>query len=80
MKSVYWFILFLSLPVLVGFDFTKHSIPTSEILSGGPPKDGIPAIMEPKFIPADQASFLNKNDRVLGLMINGEAKPIRLKS
>ena len=25
-------------------DFSKHNVPYSEILSGGPPKDGIPAI------------------------------------
>ena len=36
-------------------DFSKHSIPYSEILSGGPPKDGIPAIDEPKFIGVDEA-------------------------
>ena len=36
-------------------DFSKHSVPYSEILSGGPPKDGIPAIDEPKFIGVDEA-------------------------
>jgi hypothetical protein len=30
-------------------DFSKHSVPYSEILSGGPPKDGIPSIDAPKF-------------------------------
>ena len=30
-------------------DFSKHSVPYSEILSGGPPKDGIPSINAPKF-------------------------------
>lgn len=28
-------------------DFSKHSVPYSEILSGGPPKDGIPSIDSP---------------------------------
>ncbi len=28
----------------------KHSVPLDEILSGGPPKDGIPPIDDPKFI------------------------------
>ncbi len=36
-------------------DFSKHSVPYSEILSGGPPKDGIPAIDEPKFVSIDEA-------------------------
>jgi hypothetical protein len=31
-------------------DFSRHTIPYSEILSGGPPKDGIPAIDNPQFI------------------------------
>lgn len=30
-------------------DFSRHTIPFSEILSGGPPKDGIPAIDSPQF-------------------------------
>jgi len=30
---------------LSGFDFAQHSIPTEQILSGGPRKDGIPAIL-----------------------------------
>lgn len=38
-------------------DFSKHSVPFSEITSGGPPKDGIPAIDEPKFEAADQLTL-----------------------
>ncbi|MBA3891862.1 MAG: DUF3179 domain-containing protein [Gemmatimonadaceae bacterium] len=30
-------------------DFSKHTVPLEEIVSGGPPKDGIPAIDAPKF-------------------------------
>jgi hypothetical protein len=33
-----------------GFDVSNASIPVAEILSGGPPRDGIPAIDEPSFI------------------------------
>jgi hypothetical protein len=33
-------------------DFARHTVPLDEIISGGPPKDGIPAIDEPKFVPA----------------------------
>lgn len=36
-------------------DFTKHRISFDEILSGGPPKDGIPALDEPKFISVQEA-------------------------
>lgn len=66
--------------VLSGFDFSKHSIPIEEIQSGGPPKDGIPALLTPKFVPAAKARFLNDEDRVLALAQGKEAKayPIRI--
>ena len=56
-----------------GFDFSRHSIPLEEIKDGGPGKDGIPAIMKPKFHSAKEAP-LKPQDRVLGLVLNGEAK------
>lgn len=37
-------------------DFTIHSISYSEILSGGPPKDGIPAIDDPQFVTVSEAN------------------------
>ncbi len=30
-------------------DFSRHTVPLEEIVSGGPPKDGIPAIDRPRF-------------------------------
>lgn len=41
----------------------KHSIPLSEIVGGGPPKDGIPSIDNPKFISIAEANkWLNDGD------------------
>lgn len=57
-----------------GFDLSKSLVPASEIFSGGPPKDGIPALTDPKFIPATNADWLNDDDRVLGVYLNGIAK------
>lgn len=37
-------------------DGVKHSIPLEEILSGGPPKDGIPPIDNPKFVAISEAN------------------------
>ena len=37
-------------------DFSQHSVPYAEILSGGPPKDGIPAIDFPEFVSVEVAS------------------------
>ncbi|MBI2673810.1 MAG: DUF3179 domain-containing protein [Candidatus Zambryskibacteria bacterium] len=55
-------------------DGVKHSIPLNEILSGGPGKDGIPAVNNPKFISVSDAMFLNDNDPGLGLTVNGESR------
>ncbi len=81
MKTLF-FGLFIGLTglVLMGFNFSKHSIPLDEILSGGPSKDGIPALLKPKFVLASKATFLKDNDRVLGLAWEKDAKayPIRI--
>lgn len=57
-----------------GFDVSNSSIPVSQIHRGGPPRDGIPAIDTPQFIPAGQARHLKPRDRVLGLSRNGLSK------
>ncbi|MGI9521057.1 MAG: DUF3179 domain-containing protein [Hyphomicrobiaceae bacterium] len=55
-------------------DFTKTSVDFGEILSGGPPKDGIPSIDTPKFRRvADETSTADQAP-VVGLTINGEAR------
>ncbi len=36
-------------------DFSKHSVSFDDIMSGGPPKDGIPAIDDPKFVSVGEA-------------------------
>ncbi|WP_135825583.1 DUF3179 domain-containing protein [Halorussus ruber] len=46
-----------------------------EVLSGGPPKDGIPSIDDPKFWSADEADDeLRAEDVVFGLVRNGEVR------
>jgi hypothetical protein len=56
-------------------DGIKHSIPLDEILSGGPPKDGIPSIDSPKFISTSEADENTDNDSVgLGFIHKGEAR------
>lgn len=61
------------------FDLVNSSIPISQILSGGPPRDGIPSIDNPKFVAANQADFLTPDDRVLGVIIQGEARAYPIK-
>ncbi|PIR05143.1 MAG: hypothetical protein COV57_00665 [Candidatus Liptonbacteria bacterium CG11_big_fil_rev_8_21_14_0_20_35_14] len=56
-------------------DGVKHSIPLNEILSGGPPKDGIPSIDNPKFINPNEADeFLDDNEIGLGVNLKGESR------
>jgi hypothetical protein len=76
-------IFFLAMPVHADWDFSKHSIPVEDIRGGGPPKDGIPALFNPKYLTAKEANKLLKPDeRVLGLSIKGvsRAYPIRIMS
>ena len=63
-----------------GFDLSSTTIPITQIHHGGPPRDGIPALENPDFIPANRADFLTADDRVLGLVRNGEARayPLRI--
>lgn len=63
-----------------GFDLNNSIIDESLILFGGPAKDGIPALDNPRFIPNDEATYLEEGDRVLGLRIGTTAKayPIRI--
>ncbi len=47
-------------------DFSKHTVPYSEIRSGGPPKDGIPAIDAPRFVSVEAAdSWLDPVEPVI---------------
>lgn len=63
-----------------GFDVSKSLIPKNEILQGGPPKDGIPAILKPKFEAAKEANWLKDKDLVTGVDYNGvkKAYPLRI--
>lgn len=63
-----------------GFDLSNSIIPINEILSGGPPRDGIPSIDKPHFLEAVKADYLKPEDRVIGVNIGGEARayPIRI--
>ena len=55
-------------------------VPKDEILSEGPPKDGIPAILKPNFIEPDDAVFLKSEDPVIGVQIAGGARAYPIKT
>ena len=60
-------------------DFSKTSIDYKEILSGGPPKDGIPSIDKPKFVALDGAHGLQPKEPVVSLALGGEARAYPLR-
>lgn len=61
-------------------DFSIHTIPYTDVLSGGPPKDGIPAIDNPVFINVDEADqFLEDLEPVIFLKIGEEARAYPLQ-
>ena len=61
-------------------NWNKHSVAYSEILSGGPPRDGLRSIDEPKFINPDEAAqWLADNEPVIALEIDGDARAYPLQ-
>ena len=57
-----------------GFDLSNTILPRDEILHGGPPRDGIPALSDPKMIAAIEADYLTDKDRVVGITLNGQSR------
>ncbi len=57
-----------------GFELDGALIPADEILSGGPQKDGIPAIDQPVFEKGSDSESLKPDSRILGVNRNGIAK------
>jgi len=63
-----------------GTDFTRHLVPYSEILSGGPPKDGIPAIDEPRFVSVVEADvWLKPREPVVAVSFGPTARAYPLQ-
>jgi hypothetical protein len=62
-------------------DFSIHTISYSEVLSGGPPKDGIPSIDNPHFVPVEEADeWLQDIEPVIFIQIGADARayPIQI--
>jgi len=68
------FQLLLASAAVAGWDFSSHLIPLADIQSGGPPRDGIPALTEPGYVAAGQADFMRGDDQVIGVDLNGVAR------
>lgn len=61
-------------------DFSRTSVDFAEIVSGGPPRDGIPALSDPSFLDARAETRLDPREPVITLELDGvapRAYPIR---
>jgi hypothetical protein len=62
-------------------DFSRTSVDSwTEIMSGGPPKDGIPALSDPDFIPAARETAIGDREPVITVELPGSkprAYPVR---
>ncbi|MDA0262720.1 MAG: DUF3179 domain-containing protein [Chloroflexi bacterium] len=61
-------------------DFSYHTVPYDEFLSGGPPRDGIPPLDNPRFDSIDQADgWLAGMEPVISFEINGDQRAYPLQ-
>ncbi|HKJ77239.1 MAG TPA: DUF3179 domain-containing protein [Gammaproteobacteria bacterium] len=61
-------------------DFSRHTVPMETIVSGGPGKDGIPAIDAPRFIGFGRADeWLHPKEPVIAVEVNGDARAYPLQ-
>ena len=61
-------------------DFERRTVELGEILPGGPPKDGIPAIDRPRFVdPLAARAWLRDAEPVIVLRLGGEARAYPLQ-
>ena len=60
-------------------DFATRAVPLSEFRAGGPGKDGIPAIDEPRFVTVGETDFLAPEEPVVALELNGKARAYPLQ-
>jgi hypothetical protein len=61
-------------------DMSRHTVPLEEIVSGGPPKDGIPALDRPRFTSVSEAdTWLSNRDPVVLFEEGNEAKAYPLQ-
>ncbi len=78
-KTLHLYFFLVLYFLLTGFNLDNSIIPTNEILSGGPPKDGIPALLKPQFVNSSEAIFLTEKDQVIGIKIGSIAKAYPIK-
>ena len=61
-------------------DFSRATVPFSEIRSGGPRRDTIPPIHDPQYEPVAELEGVGRLEPVIGVVVGGEARayPLRI--
>jgi hypothetical protein len=57
-------------------DFSRHTVPFDQFQSGGPGKDGIPALDRPRFAPVAKTTYLKPQEPVIAF--GGRAYPLQI--
>lgn len=60
-------------------DFPKPLIDPDDLVSGGPPPDGIPPIDDPTFAPVSEIDWLDDDEAVLSLTVGNETRAYPLQ-
>lgn len=55
-------------------NISKNLIDPSELVSGGPPKDGIPSIDNPRFVSIDESDWISETSEIFILTVNDTVK------
>jgi len=61
------------------FNLDNLVIDAELITFGGPPKDGIPALSDPRHVALESCDRLDGDDRVVGIVVGGEARAYPLR-
>ncbi len=59
-------------PATNGFDVANSAVPANEILGGGPKRDGVRSVDEPKFVSSGEADWVQTENPVLVVELEGE--------
>ena len=61
-------------------DFSRHTVPYSDIMSGGVPRDGIPPIYDPKYVTIEDAdTWIEDQEPVVALEVAEDARAYPLQ-
>ena len=83
----WWLVLLLfaasraaAAPELNGFSLADASVPATQVVAGGPPRDGIQSVDAPRFTSAEESKTVRAGTPVIGVEVDGEARayPVHL--